>query len=318
MADFLTHILLANAVLERLESRRILEGVNQRRSLYYLGAQGPDPLFFYNCFPASGRGLLSGLGDRMHRKKTGAFLHEGFKRLQNVSYEKAWTDLAVYLSGYICHFTLDRMIHPYVYWATNKWIWGVDGTPRKVTHQQVEIALDVLYWKEIKGICAYKERTSKLVDIGKQWPKGVECFLSEVLSELYGIEADEKELNKMLKDFYRGHDLLFDPYGWKKAIVSYLESLTGGGIKPPKIPYPTEYDETIDWANRKKRTWVNPFSEGEACNSSVDEILVDAADTAAAHLNTLFSRLFKNEEIGELFPDLSYDTGELCKYEEEE
>lgn len=316
MADFLTHIILADEVLKRIESRRIFEGVSKKRSLYHIGAQGPDLLFFYDCFPSSGKGALKELGSIMHRKKTGAFLLKGFEKLQNVSYDKSWTNLAVYLCGFICHFTLDRMLHPYVYWSTDQWIWGVDGTPRMVTHQQLEMALDITLWKEIKNKPAYKEKTRKLVEIGKAWPIGVESFLTEAFSEIYGIEVSQKELNKILKDFYRGHDLLYDPKGWKKALINWLDSFTGGGIKPPKIPYPVRNDDTIDWANRKKRTWTNPFIEGELHETSVDEILEDAADTAAIHINTLFSKIFNNESIDDLFPDLSYITGVPCEYEE--
>jgi hypothetical protein len=252
----------------------------------------------------------------MHRKKTGAFLLNGYNRLQNVSYDSNWTDLAIYLSGFICHFTLDRMIHPYVYWACNHWIWGIDGTPREVTHQQVEISLDALYWREIRGIPAYKVSTRKLIDIGSHWPKGVASFLNEAFNELYGIECDEKELNKILGGLYRGCGLLYDPKGWKKVLANWLEEFTGGGIKPPKYPYPVAYDSSIDWANRKKRTWFNPFVEGETHETSMDELLSEAADTAAIHLNTLFTRIFKNENIDDLFPDLSYDTGIACVYEE--
>lgn len=318
MADFLTHIILADAVLDRIESRRILEGVTQKRSLYHLGAQGPDPLFFCYCFPGSGKGHLKGFGSVMHRAKTGAFLQNGFARLQNVSYDQDWIDLAVYLCGFICHFTLDRMIHPYVYWATNQWIWGVDGTPQKVTHQQVEMAFDVIYWKEIKDVPAYKVNTRKLTDIGSCWPKGVSSFLTEAFYDLYGIEVGQNGINKILVDFYRGHDLLYDPKGWKKNLINWMEGFTGGGIKPPKHPYPIACDTTIDWTNRKKRTWVNPFVLGETTNMSIDELLVDVADKAAIHINTLFSRINHNEGIDDLFPDLSYITGVTCVYKEEE
>lgn len=309
MADFLTHIILADSVLKQIESRRILEGVTKKRSLYHLGAQGPDPLFFYDCFPGMGKGQLKDLGSVMHREKTGAFLKNGFARLQNVSYDENWLDLAIYLCGFICHFTLDRMLHPYVYWATDQWIWGVDGTPRKVTHHQVETALDVILWKEVKGVSAYRIRTRKLVDIGSIWPAGIAPFITDVFSDLYGIEAKENEMNKILTDFYRGNDLLFDPKGWKKALINWLEGFTGGGIKPPKHPCPVNCDPTIDWANRRKRTWVNPFVPGETSNLSIDELFVDAADTAASHINTLFTRIYKNEGIDDLFPDLSYITG---------
>lgn len=314
MADFLTHIVLADEVLKRIESRRIFEGVNKKRSLYHLGAQGPDPLFFYNCFPGPGKGALKELGEVMHRKKTGAFLLKGFEKLQDVSYNKSWMDVAIYMCGFICHFTLDRMLHPYVYWATDKWIWGVDGTPRTVTHQQVEIALDVIYWEKIKGRRAFKEKTSKLVNIGKHWPESVSSFLIEAYKDIYGIETSEEELNKILKDFYMGHDLLYDPKGWKKVLINWLDSFTGGGVKPPKYPYPVEPDITIDWVNSKKRTWANPFVEGEASEAPVDGILEDAADTAAIHINTVFKRIFQKESIDDLFPDLSYTTGIACEY----
>ena len=73
MADFLTHILMSDDVLERIESRRVLEGIQKHRALYRLGAQGPDPLFFYNLFPGGGKGQLNELGHTMHRQRTGIF-----------------------------------------------------------------------------------------------------------------------------------------------------------------------------------------------------------------------------------------------------
>ncbi|MGI6049928.1 MAG: zinc dependent phospholipase C family protein [Acetivibrionales bacterium] len=309
MPDYLTHIVLADEVLKRIESRRIYEGVDKKRPLYYLGAQGPDPLFFYNFYKSKSKSPLMGLGTRMHNQRTGDFLLYGFKRLQNVSYDREWTNLAVYLCGFICHFTLDRMAHPYVNWACNKWIWGMDGTPRRATHQQVEISLDSIYWREVKKKHAYKERTRLLTDIGKAWPVGVDSFLKEGFSEVYGIEASDKDINKILKDFYKGHDLLYDPRNWKKAFINWLDNFTGGGVKPPKIPYPVSSDSEIDWANRKKRTWENPAVPAETSSFSVDEILQVAADTASNHINMIFGRIFKNEDIRDLFPNLSYITG---------
>jgi hypothetical protein len=312
MADFLTHILVADQVLKRIESRRVSESIIKNQSLYYLGAQGPDPLFYYNCFPSILKGNMYNLGRRMHRQSTGAFLEYGFSKLQDISYDRHWALLAVYLCGFICHFNLDRMLHPYVYWVVRHWIWGVDGTPKKVSHQQVEMNLDVLYWQEVKGVPAYKTRTRKLIDIGSKWPDSIALFLMEAFSKFYGINKSEKEINKILKDFYRGNDLLFDPVGWKKALINWLENLTGGGIKSPKYPYSMEYDKTIDWANRKKRTWFNPFTEGETSNASVDEILEDAVHTAGQHINIIFSKIFERKSIQGLFPDYSYITGNLC------
>src|SRR5690606_31037568 len=95
--------------------------------------------------------------------------------------------------------------------------------------------------------------------------------------------------NRVLSDFYRGHDLLYDPRGWKKALISWLDSFTGGGIKPPRVPYPAGLDTTVDWANRKRRTWTHPFKEEESHRESVDEILGKASFEAANHINGIFS-----------------------------
>lgn len=312
MADFLTHILLSDDVLERIESRRVLEGIQRHRTLYRLGAQGPDPLFFYNFFPGKGKDYLSKLGRTMHRQHTGEFLKMGFARLQNLSWDQEWMELAAYLSGFICHFTLDRLIHPYVYWAENNWIWSVDGHLVKTTHQAVEISLDVLFWEERRMVPAYKVKTRRLIDIGKDWPASVKNFLMDAFESIYHIKTDGKSLKKVLRDFYRGHDLLYDPRGWKKALVSWLDSFTGGGVRPPKVPYPPRLDETIDWVNKKKRTWTHPFVEGEEHKESVEDILNRASFEAANHINGVFAGILKGEPIDEFFPNISYRTGLPC------
>ena len=201
MADFLTHILLSDDVLERIESRRVLEGIQRHRTLYRLGAQGPDPLFFYNLFPGKGKDHLRELGRTMHRQHTGEFLKMGFSRLQNLSWDQEWMALAAYLSGFICHFTLDRLLHPYVYWAENSWIWSVDGHLVKTTHQAVEISLDVLFWEERCMAPAYKVKTRRLIDIGKDWPASVKNFLMDAFESIYHIKTDGKKLRKVLRDF---------------------------------------------------------------------------------------------------------------------
>ena len=313
MADFLTHILLSDDVMDKIESRRIYEGVAKKRTLFRLGAQGPDPLFFYNCFPGNGKGQLRELAHTMHGQSTGAFLKLGFEQLKDVSWNDGWIELAVYLAGFICHFTLDRMIHPYVNWAEKRWIWAMDGTPVQTTHMKVEVSLDVLLWKEIRGVPAHKVRTRKLIDIGKQWPISIQDFLLEAFKTIYDVGVDKKELSKVLTYFYRGHDLLYDPKGWKKRLINWLDSFTGGGIKPPKPPYPAKALETIDWANKKRRTWTNPFIDGEEHHESVEDILNKASFKASNLINTVFARILKHEPIDDLFFDISYITGLPCR-----
>ena len=100
---------------------------------------------------------------------------------------------------------------------------------------------------------------------------------------------------------------------WKKALVSWLDSFTGGGIRPPKVPYPARLAETVDWANKKRRTWTHPFKGDEKHRESVDEILARASFEAANHINGLFAAILRGEPIGGFFPNISYNTGLPCE-----
>lgn len=312
MGDFLTHVVQAELVLERIESRRLSDGIRKRMTLYRLGAQGPDPLFFHKSFPSNGKGSLKSVGDRMHRQRTGQFLQAGFEKLSPPSWSPEWLDLAVYLSGFICHHCMDRTIHPYVNHADHNWLWGLDGSPVKVTHQELEIALDVLLWRGYGRGAAYRTDTRKLADIGKTWPNMVLAFWQDALTAVYQEQVTQEQMQEVLHHFYRGHDLLFDPKGWKKKLIIWLDSLTGGGVQPPKVPYPVAVSAELDWLNNKRRTWFNPDLPGEKRIDSIDMILGIAADDAVNLINQAFSTVFSGGSFAALFPDISYDNGLPC------
>lgn len=305
MADFLTHVLMADDVLERIESRRVLEGIRKNITLYRLGAQGPDPMLYYNFFTGNGKDGIRELGHAMHQDRAGDFLKVGFSRLKNLSWDREWSELAAYLSGFLCHIVLDHHIRPYILWAESNWIWSVDGHPVQTTRQAVEISLDVLFWQERRKASASRVKTRKLIDIGKKWPSGIEKFLIDAIGTVYNARIDENSLAKVLRDYYRGQDLLYDPRGWKKSLVTWLDSFTGGGIKPPKVPYPQRPDESIDWANKKRRYWTNPCKDGEKRRDSVEDILSRAVFEAANLINGIFSAILRGEPIDVFFSDIS-------------
>lgn len=312
MGDFLTHVLHAERVRERIESRRLLEGISSRPALYRLGAQGPDVLFFHRTFPDNGKNSLQPLGHRMHEMRTGRFLSEGFARLAAHSWGDEWLDLAVYLAGFVCHHCLDRVLHPYVNHADAKWLWSVDGRMVTVTHMEVELALDVLLWERRGSGPAYRTSCAQLADVGKAWPPGVLAFWLEGLADVYGVKVDERTMNEALAHFRRGNRLLYDPKGWKKKLVIWLDNLSGGGIQPPKVPYPVAVSKDLDWLNRKHRTWFNPEKPEEKRDETVDELLGRAADEAAAVINAAYAALMNGREFRHLFPEIRYDNGMPC------
>ena len=313
MGDFLTHVVMAEKVPARIESRRVAEGIRSMPGLFRLGAQGPDPLFYHHCFPGDGKGALVETGHHLHAHRTGAFLAHGFRQLSPVSWSPAWMQLAVWLCGAVCHFHADRALHPYVNAASHNWIWSMDGIPVKTTHDELERVLDVIVWREAGHGPAFRTRTDRMVPGPKPWPDPIVNFWITALYEVYGIHTTETQLAEAARDFHRGNRILYDPQGVKKRILHWVDGLTGGVFHPAKVPYPVRENQDIDWMNARHRTWSQPELPEVRRTESVDMLLDKAADAAANTINGLFAVLFRQQgRIEPWLPDLDYNTDLPC------
>ncbi len=317
MGEFLTHILQADRVPERIESRRIAESLRSHRQLFRLGAQGPDPLFFHGCFPGNGKKKLVAVGRLLHNSRTGAFLSHGFRQLHPVSWTEDWEQLAAYLCGMVCHYFLDRILHPYVNAVENKWIWSDDGIPTPTTHGEVETMLDVILWKQSGRGSACRVRSLPLVVRTRHWPESVQNFWITALYDTYDIHVTEKEFLEMTRDFKRGERLLYDPRGIKTHLIHWVDGLTGGAFHPGKMPYPPKPIPGIDWTNDKRRSWFQPELPKVRRNESVEMLMEEAVHLAANAINGLFAVLLRGEgRLEDWLPDMSYNTNLPCKEEE--
>jgi len=314
MGEFLTHVIQAERVLERIESRRVMEGIRADLRLFRLGAQGPDPLFFHHCFPGDGKGRLTEVGNTLHASRTGAFLIHGARQLSPVSWSAAWMQLAAYLCGMVCHYCLDRILHPYVNAVSGNWIWSTAGIPMQTTHGEVETQLDVLLWREAGHGSAARTRTAGMCTPPKEWPEVVVNFWVTALYEVFNLSVTEAELAEVARDFHRGHAILYDPRGVKKRLVLWIDGLTGGAFHPAKMPYPVKENPEIDWKNVKRRFWSQPELPETKRSESVDDLMEMAVNEAANAINGIFAVLFRG--VGRLetwLPDLDYNSDLPCK-----
>ncbi len=313
MGEFLTHVVQAERVLDRIESRRVMEGVRANIRLFRLGAQGPDPLFFHHCFPGDGKGRLAEVGTGLHAFRTGAFLAYGMRQLSPVSWSAAWMQLATYLTGMVCHYCLDRILHPYVNAVSENWIWSANGIPVHTTHGEVETMLDVVLWRDAGHGSAARTRTAAMCTPPRDWPEAVVNFWVSGLYEVFGLQVSESELAETARDFHRGHALLYDPRGVKKRLVLWLDGLTGGAFHPAKMPYPVKENEEIDWKNSRHRFWSQPELPDVRRSESVDDLLEMAVNEAANAINGIYAVLFRGEgRLESWLPDLDYNNNLPC------
>ena len=313
MGDFLTHLVVAERVPGRIESRRVAEGIRTHAEVYRLGAQGPDPLFYHHCFPGDGKGSLVAVGQHLHAHRTGQFLRHGFRQLAPVSWNEDWMTLAAWLCGMVCHYHTDRALHPYVNAVSHNWIWTEAGVPVQTTHDEVERMLDVLLWQDAGHGPATRARLHTLCPGPGPWPEPiVNCWVT-ALYEVYRLHVDEKLLEEIPKDMHRANRLLYDPRGVKKKLLHWVDSLTGGAFHPAKVPYPEQAPADIDWLNRKRRGWSQPELPNTRRNESVEMLIQKAADNTANTINGIFAVLFRQQgRLEDWLPDIDYNTDLPC------
>ena len=313
MGDFLTHVVQAERVLERIESRQVVEGIRSQIRLFRLGAQGPDPLFFHRCFPGDGKGRLVDVGSQLHAHRTGDFLTHGFRQLSPVSWNAGWIQLASYLAGFVCHFCTDRILHPYVNAMEHNWAWSREGIPTRTTHGEVETMLDVILWREAGHGSASRTRTAKMCPGPQPWPEPVVNFWVTGLYDVFGLHVKETLLTEVARDFHRAHALLYDPRGIKKQLIHWVDGLTGDAFHPAKMPCPVTETPGIDWLNSRHRGWFQPQQPDTLRSESVEDLMAMAVDESANAINGLFAVLFRQEgRLEQWLPDLDYNTNLPC------
>ena len=120
-----THFRFGRDVLSLLPPERKHSAL-LHRGLFDIGLHGPDIFFFYQPYRSN---PISALGYRMHGE-TG---RQVFHRLQLLRDKLASAEAQAYLAGFLCHFVLDTVCHPYIDHITA-------STP--ISHTRLEMELD--------------------------------------------------------------------------------------------------------------------------------------------------------------------------------
>lgn len=116
MPGFTTHYIFGITTYKRLADNDIKKIITKNISAYKLGLQGPDIFFYY--LPGLFINPENSLGKIMHETKTNLFFENYLTEISNYQDKKLEVAYA-YLSGFLCHYCLDTICHPYIYARTN-------------------------------------------------------------------------------------------------------------------------------------------------------------------------------------------------------
>lgn len=291
MPSCITHQLIAEYA-EQSFPPEALSAISEARAYYFLGAQGPDLLFFYRVLS----GKENNLGRLLHRKHRYAVFSAFYDLLRGDFFRgEAREKAAAYIYGYLTHYCADVAFHPFVY----AYLEAHSG--EGFLHQKIENDWDVYFLREKRGREAedytFPFSVKRIADDGVLY-----LLFSFAFARINGTALSQNGFSSMLKlfggylNFFHG-ECYSSQRGWKKAEDFFGAKPRFSRLFPSRTPekrflYGSDFAE---------------FTEGKA--QSADE-LFDIAVNESARLAELFCNCLKSGEPLPKTPfNLSFHSG---------
>ncbi|MEW9675056.1 zinc dependent phospholipase C family protein [Lentibacillus sp. L22] len=262
-----------------------------------LGAQGPDPFFYYNFWPWIKDEPVHDIGTALHTKHCGDFLMDLITKSASLD-----PSIQAYVFGFVTHHILDRNAHPYIHYRA-----GYEGND----HQRLEVLIDTLMMQHKYRMQTWKVPVYNEIDVGRNLnPELVKLLYSIIQAHYPDINPQSSAyIQKAYQDMKLALRILADPHGWKNKLLKSLVSAYS------HQPIKTD----IDYLNLKQTTWYHPATQEPSNQTFMD--LYEAGLAEAIEIMTLILEYWRGDDanhitqqISGLIGDISYDTGKPLKF----
>lgn len=275
MPSILTHHLFGRRVLA--QNGWTYPRGSDERDAFVMGCQGPDPFFFAPKLDKPTKYMR--FGQLLHSVHVTAC----FGAMRRYTERRAGKERAVleaYLTGYLCHYALDRTAHPYVY-AVQYRECEKHGVTKDVAHvhARLETAIDSL-------LTGQYENPDRLMPKNRGACMTVGRMYRQVAHAVYGMALPESCFWTAIRCMRSAEWLLKSRYGMKRAILTTVERMFHRYSFYEAMSHSRGTKGLPDPLNRSHAEWIAP-ADGTVHHESFQE-LFDAATGFAGDKIALF------------------------------
>lgn len=288
MPALITHDFFGQEVYDNLF--RTIGGTRDEAEAFLLGNQGPDPLFYSIVSPNLRE--HNRLGGVIHKEKPSELL-KAFKDSLTILDEDELPLGRAYALGFLCHYTLDSAMHPFVYFHEYQLCdAGEPGLTRDDDHEvhaTIESELDELVLFSKRGITvADFDPSIEVLKADDFVLDTVSKMYTYVALTVYGRIIPQSMFATSVRNFRSVQHLFYSPSGRKRAIFGRLERLVRPFSFYQSMSHrPVELTESI-FDNHEHASWENPHTGTASTKSFWD--LFDEARIQAKENIALFDR----------------------------
>ena len=309
MPNLITHKIFAEEVADRLQNNLLHQIILNNEQLYYIGSNGPDPLFFYGATPWNlfHNNVVSDIGNALHCGHVNAFYISAIHQIQKQKDPKIKERMFAYLFGHICHWAIDSSAHPYIYYRTG------DCTGMSLNyHHRFESILDetVLRTYRNKSIKQFYFPDICLYD--QDMLQAIARIYVPVVKSIFHIDLRVYDIRKALEGWHHAQTWLYDPNHHKIDAWSVYETMIHQTWQMSGNIVPNQDENIIDVMNLNHALWKHPCDDSITSNASFPEIFEQAVQLASDVMQIAYRYAYGECEESKLtasIKDRAYDTG---------
>jgi hypothetical protein len=226
----------------------------------------------------------------MHHEKADEAL-EAFRRLAISMPEPERSLLLAYLFGFVCHFTLDSIMHPFVYAQQyalcDAGVEGLDRRDGSIVHGQIEADLDMmlLCQQRGEGIRGH-DYTREILRVDEDTLWLLDAAYEALAHEVYATDLPAGAFSQGVRDMRLTIAFLYSPRGIKRRLIGATERLFRRHSFAQAMSPRNNVGTTCDFDNHEQGVWRNPFTD-EVSRASFDELYAQALDAALENIAVL-------------------------------
>lgn len=288
---------------------------------FKLFCQGSDPFMFYHFLIGNKAKRMADIQKRMHHYHTQDFFLATINYIHTNKLVNN-SDVMSYLYGYICHYCLDLMTHPYIYYKgglykrNDKFSYKYNGI-----HQEIEYGIDCYLISKKTGIKPSKFRVYKEIFDVRDFSYELKGIIDNTVGKVYKVDGASDIYKKSIwymVNFFRLAN--YDPYGIKLAIYKLIDRVTPSSvINIKELSFSYRVNDINRYLNIDNKVWYCPWDKSKKYNSSFFELYELAKKMSIGLIEEVGDMLerdcFSDKRLRVLFNNLSFATGISCDEE---
>lgn len=305
MPAIITHDLFAKDIYN--ETFEQVGGSRDEAEAFLLGNQGPDPLFFAATDPRYV--AWAKVGSAVHRARPAELLL-AFKQAVPGLPAAARSVARAYVLGFVCHYLLDRTVHPLVFSQeralTHAGVEGLGPEDHSEVHAAIETELDelVLTVKRGETVATFNPATAVLQGSNAMLDV-VSLLYARALKQALDLDIPDGLFRDSVKASRRAQWVLYSPSGAKRAALGAVERLVRPHSIMGALSHRAEERTSSAFANEEHAPWSHPFVEAESTAGFWD-LYEQARASALAAIQAIDDDGFDEEAARALTADTNF------------